>query len=341
MIPSFPSVTFPNHLTLVTGVVPDKHGIVNNVMNDPSIPNSRFRLSDRGALSDPRWWDEATPIWVTAHRQNKIASTLFWPGSEVSIQGVQPDDWLPYQEIPSHERVSRLLNWLDRPDEIRADFATLYFSEVDIFGHQAGPDSAETNASIANVDMQIGSFLQGLDSLNLRDVTNLVIISDHGMAGTSAEKVIYLSELSPDLNVKDVIWSGAFAGIEAVQSEVVERILGRLRAEPNMDCWRKAGIPSEFEFGSHRRIPEIFCLAQGGWSIVSNRSMKIIPGQHGYAPQSREMSAIFIASGPRINHSKIGIFKNVEVYGLLCELIGITPEPGTTKSDLPRVIVRK
>ena len=112
-------------------------------------------------------------------------------------------------------------------------------------------------------------------------------------------------------------------------------------AEPNMDCWRKAGIPSEFEFGSHRRIPEIFCLAQGGWSIVSNRSMKIIPGQHGYAPQSREMSAIFIASGPRINHSKIGIFKNVEVYGLLCELIGITPEPGTTKSDLPRVIVRK
>lgn len=340
MVPSFPSVTFPNHITLVTGVVPDKHGVVNNVMNDPNIPNSRFRLSDRAALSDQRWWDEATPIWVTAHRQNKIASTLFWPGSEVSIQGVQPDDWLPYQEIPSQERVEKLLTWLNRPDEARADFATLYFSEVDILGHQSGTVSAATNAAIGNVDMQIGLFLQGIEKLHLRDVTNIVIVSDHGMADTSLEKVIDLSELSPELNARDVVWTGAFAGVEASPA-AAQKALQKLKAAPNMDCWRKSEIPAEFEFGSHRRIPEIFCLAQSGWSIVANRSMKIIPGQHGYAPRYPDMSAIFIASGPNIKTLKTGVFKNVEIYGLLCELLGITPEPGSARSVLAEMIIRK
>ena len=339
MAPAFPSVTFPNHLTLVTGVVPDKHGIVNNTMNDPAIPNARFRLSDRVVLADPKWWAEAKPIWVTAHRQKKITSTLFWPGSEVLIEGLQPDDWLPYQEIPSHDRVLKLLEWLDRPDATRADFATLYFSEVDILGHQTGVDSPQTNAAIQRVDQEIGLFIAGLENLHLRNVTNLVIVSDHGMANTSPDKVIPLSDLAPDLPSAAIIWTGAFGGIE-IEPSKADATLALLKKAEHMACWRKSGIPSRFQFGSHRRVPEIFCLADIGWTIINKPGAPVIAGQHGYDPDARDMQSVFIASGPRIKKKKLGAFKNTEVYRLLCSLIGIKPEKTSSGSRLVSGILR-
>ena len=340
MAPSFPSVTFPNHITLVTGVVPDKHGIVNNVMNDPEIPNRRFRLSDRDVLSDPRWWSDVIPIWVTAHRQNKLTSTLFWPGSEVLIQGIQPDDWLPYQEIPSRDRVTKLLEWLDRPDVARADFATLYFSEIDILGHQTGTRSIETDAAIERVDQEIGIFIAGLERLGLKGVANLIIVSDHGMANTSPEKIIDLSKLFPELNTKEIVWTGSFAGIELKDPDV-DAFLQRAGQAPNMECWRKSEIPARYKFGSHRRIPEVMCLARNGWSIVAGPGVKIIAGQHGYDPADTDMSAIFIASGPRLKPAKIGVIQNIEIYHLLCDLIGVTPAAPRTAFDLDGILLNK
>ena len=339
MTPAFPSVTFPNHISLVTGVVPDKHGIVNNTMQDPTIPNTRFRLADRTVLADPKWWTEVKPIWVTAHRQKKITSTLFWPGSEVLIEGLQPDDWLPYQEIPSHDRVLKLLEWLDRPDATRADFATLYFSEVDILGHQAGVDSPQTNAAIANVDQEIGAFIAGLEKLHLKSVTNLVIVSDHGMANTSPERVIALSDLSPHLPQAAVIWTGAFGGIEIDPSQT-DATLADLKQAEHMACWRKAKISARFQFGTHRRIPEIFCLADMGWTIINKPGAPIVPGQHGYDPASPEMRAFFLASGPGIKKLKLGIIKNTEVYSLICRLVGIKPENKNSGAQLARRILR-
>ncbi len=339
MTPSFPSVTFPNHITLVTGVVPDKHGVVNNIMQDPTIPNKRFRLADRAVLADPKWWTEVKPIWVTAHRQKKITSTLFWPGSEVLIEGLQPDDWLPYQEIPSHERVRKLLEWLDRPNATRADFATLYFSEVDILSHQTGTDSPQTNAAIQRVDQGIGAFIAGLEKLRLRNVTNLVIVSDHGMANTSNEKVISLSDLVPDLPPAAIIWTGPFGGLE-IEPSKADATLTLLRKAEHMACWRKSGIPARFQFGTHRRIPEIFCLADLGWTIINKPSEPNIAGQHGYDPDARDMQSIFIASGPRIKKKKLGAFKNTEVYPLLCRLVGIRPENTNSGVQLVRVVLR-
>jgi ectonucleotide pyrophosphatase/phosphodiesterase family protein 5 len=61
MRPAFPSITFPNHVTLVTGLYPDHHGIVNNTMEDPAMPGQIFSI---GAARDERWWKDATPIWI-------------------------------------------------------------------------------------------------------------------------------------------------------------------------------------------------------------------------------------------------------------------------------------
>src|SRR5450830_2101935 len=93
MLPSFPSITFPNHYTLVTGLRPDHHGIVGNTMDDPQIPDQHFSLGNHAAVVDRRWWDQAEPIWVTAEKHGVHAATMFWPGTESDIQGVRPTEW--------------------------------------------------------------------------------------------------------------------------------------------------------------------------------------------------------------------------------------------------------
>jgi len=294
-------------------------------------------LSDRSVLSDPKWWTEVRPIWITAHEQHKISSTLFWPGSDVLIGGVQPEDWLLYKEIPSHERVVKLLDWLDRPSEKRADFATLYFSEVDYFGHMFGPNSAEVNASISNVDAEIGNFLEGLKKLNLDGVTNLVIVSDHGMASTSRERVIVLSELAPELPKSGIVWTGAVGGIE-VEGAKAKDFLFQLGKDNQMDCWLKEEMPERFHFGSHRRIPKIVCLAKVGWTIVNSRKDVVIAGQHGFDPDEVDMRALFIATGPKIINQMLGVVNVTDVYNLLCVLIGIVPENNATSNKLLKIV---
>src|SRR5215212_2405737 len=98
MRPSFPSKTFPNHYTLVTGLRPDRNGIVENNMEDAAIPGVTFKMSNQEAVVDRRWWDQAEPIWVTAEKAGIRSATMFWPGSEADIRGVRPSYWLPFDQ---------------------------------------------------------------------------------------------------------------------------------------------------------------------------------------------------------------------------------------------------
>jgi predicted AlkP superfamily pyrophosphatase or phosphodiesterase len=157
MRPSFPSKTFPNHYTLVTGLRPDHHGIVENNMEDPAIPGVTFKMSNLAAVADRRWWDGGEPIWVTAERAGIRSATMYWPGSEAEIHGVRPSLWLHFdQNRLSPARVDQTLAWLDLPAEQRPQFVTLYFDEVDTAGHWFGPDSAEVNAAAGRVDQALG-----------------------------------------------------------------------------------------------------------------------------------------------------------------------------------------
>jgi predicted AlkP superfamily pyrophosphatase or phosphodiesterase len=337
LISSFPSVTFPNHYAIVTGLVPDHSGIVNNTMYDPTVAGPHFKLSDRLALSNPQWWDDATPIWVSAHRAGLRTATLFWPGSEVAIHGVRPDMWLTYnQSISASDRSARLLAWLSAPDQSRADFATLYFDEVDTMGHKYGPGSQEVADAVARVDTALAVLVAGLERLGLAGVANLVIVSDHGMADVVKGQVIDLKSKLAGLASARVQWTGALAGI-AVSAQEQAEALQRLSGDAHMNCWAKAAIPANFHYGTHRRIPDIVCLAQIGWSVETDIS-KRIPGQHGYDPQEPDMWGLFLAVGPHISHGILPPFDNVAIYPLLCHLLGFQPEPNDAKLDLSAIV---
>ena len=337
--PSFPSVTFPNHYSIVTGLYPDHHGIVNNSMTDPQIPNPTFALSIRAAVTNPLWWQEGTPVWVTAARQGKISSTLFWPGTEVKIQDIQPRDWLPYKdEMTSAERTKHLLGWL-RHARPRADFATLYFSEVDTAGHLSGPDSREVNQAMGRVDAAIARLLKGLRALGIRKSTTLVIVSDHGMAPTNASRIIDLHDLPAEVPGARISWTGAFAGIDVEATDPAPALEALARRE-HMACWPKERIPERFHFGHHRRIPRILCLAGNGWTIVTDPTRPVIPGLHGFDPGDENMRGLFIAQGPQIRTLTLPVTRNIDVYPLLCALLGIKEEPNDASHTLRDEILK-
>ncbi|MFZ6647645.1 ectonucleotide pyrophosphatase/phosphodiesterase [Undibacterium sp. TJN25] len=331
MRPSFPSITFPNHYTLVTGLRPDHHGIVGNTMEDPRIqPNGRFKLSDHGAVADRRWWDEAEPVWVTAEKQGVRTGTMFWPGSEADIQGVRPAKWLPFDgKLPPVARVDTLLGWLDGATAPASPFGfmTLYFDDVDHAGHEFGPDASQTTEAAAHVDAAIGRLLNGLKARNVN--ANIVVVSDHGMAAISKQRVVRLDKLAPEDSFR-TITSGTYAGIEATPGQEAALAAALLAPHEHMQCWRKGDIPARFVFGHNARVSSFLCLAEVGWMIVPDQKGEERTnegGAHGYDNAAPEMGALFLASGPAFRHVTLNSFDNVDVYPLLMSLIGVKPLP--------------
>ncbi|NCV32241.1 MAG: alkaline phosphatase family protein [Betaproteobacteria bacterium] len=326
LVPVFPSLTFPNHLSLVTGVHPGRHGIVNNSMQDP-MRSERFRLGATSVITDPFWWTEATPIWISLKRQGKRSATVFWPGSDVKIQGFYPDHWLPYQHAMPHEqRLSQLLQWLEQAQADRPDFATIYFSDVDSMGHAKGPDSDEVNQAIAKVDRSIGQLIAGLSKLGLLEHTSFVIAADHGMRFVPIVNTIDAEAATARFPKLQWQWFGASSGFD-LKGESQADVLAELAQNPKLRCWPKSSLPEHFGAASHRRMPDVVCLAEPGYSVAPNRFRPGPLGQHGFDPDDEQMHGLLIASGYRIAQARLGTVSTLDVYPLLCALLGIVPEP--------------
>jgi predicted AlkP superfamily pyrophosphatase or phosphodiesterase len=327
MLPSFPSITFPNHYTLVTGRYPDHHGVVNNTFEDASMPGV-FHMSSK----EPGWWDQATPLWVTAERQGVRTATEFWPGSEVEINGGRPGKWEPFNQAKSSDqRVDTLLGWLDVPAAERAEFLTLYFDIVDSAGHYHGPDSPEVDKASAKVDAAIGRLVAGLKARGLD--ANMIVLADHGMAATAPERTVFLDDLT-DLSVAHVVFEDAVSGIDFPRTSAGAAAEAMaLQSHAHASCWKKADVPARLHYGSNPRVPDVVCAADVGWLLERRdggaRKARMLHGEHGYDNAAPEMGALFIANGPAFKSGLVvKPFENVDVYPLMTHILGVKGEPG-------------
>ena len=306
MRPAFPSKTFPNHWAIVTGLRPDRNGVVGNTMEDPSRPGETFTM----ATDDPFWWNGAEPIWVTAERAGTRTATEFWPGANVAwggtlqkgahaevTGGTRPSDWHQYNEaITGEQRVDAVLDWMRRPAPDRPRFVTLYFDTVDTAGHRYGPDDPRTTQAAAAVDAQMGRLVDGLAAQG--QPANLVIVSDHGMAATSSARTIPLDQIAPPADYR-VIESGPYASLTPTPGHEAALAAALLRPYPHLQCWLKAAIPARLHYGANPRVPPYLCLADVGWRAVKTAPTRAeTGGDHGYDNDAPEMRALFIANGP-------------------------------------------
>lgn len=320
MRPSYPSVTFPNHYTLVTGLHPDHHGIVGNRFNDPEL--GVFTMASK----EPGFWAEGEPIWITAERQGVRTGTMFWPGSESENHGLRPSLWETYdKDVLGDARVDRILSWLDLPAQQRPQLETLYFDIVDTAGHHFGPDADETHAAVASVDASVGRLVDGLKARGLYDKTMLVIVSDHGMAATSPNRVVWIDDIIDPAALK-IVSAGAFLSADPApgrEAEVQQKLVGR---HPHLECWNKADVPVRLAYGTNPRVPQIVCLVETGWTATSrDRPVEKDGGAHGYDNQAPEMQALFIAHGPGVVAGRrLTGLQSVDVQPFLVRVLGLT-----------------
>ena len=344
LTPVFPSKTFPNHYTIVTGLYPEHHGIVSNAMLDP-VTGRRFRITDTLAVRDSRWWG-GEPIWVTAVKQGRKCAIFFWPGSEAAIEGVRPTQWKRYDaRVPNATRVRQVLEWLSAPPAEAPSLVTLYLSDVDHAGHEYGPDAPQTDSAIARVDSAIGWLLSGLDQRGLSSRVDLMVVSDHGMTSSGPDRTVFLDDYIHlnDVTIVDLSPVAALIPHSGRDAEVYRRLHG---ANAHLTVYRKSETPPGWHYRGNGRIPPILAVADEGWLISTHarRGSLALPGErgtHGYDPELPSMRALFVARGPAFRSgATVPPFGNVHLYALMAHILGLRPAPNDGSLDSVRAVLR-
>lgn len=328
LISVFPTNTFPTHWSIITGLYVENHGIIANSFYDAELDATFSYGPPDSTPNDERWWG-GEPIWATAERQGKTAVTFFWPGSEASINGIQPTKWVDYDgSIPDSARIDSVMAWLDPLGDVQADFATLYFSFVDSRGHRFGPDSPEVDNAVIEIDGLLGYLFEKIEETGLKDILNIILVSDHGMASTNEETVIFLDDI---INLRDVdVVSWSPAGMLKPAEGKLEDVYFTLKEnEENYRVYLREDIPERFHFRNHYRIPEILMLADAGYTITSRPFFErrgVVAGTHGYDNMAPEMFTFFAAKGPDFKSGEIvPPIEAIHIYELLTSLLNIEP----------------
>jgi predicted AlkP superfamily pyrophosphatase or phosphodiesterase len=338
LIPVFPTKTFPNHYSIVTGRWPGVHGIIGNEFFAPELGRG-FRLADREAVRDARFWG-AEPIWVTAELQGIATAPFFWPGSEAAIGGIRPAYVRAFDPgMPDTARVRQVLEWLDLPPGRRPGFLTLYTDVVDAAGHEFGPDAPETRAAIARADSLIGLLVTGLKARGLEGRVNFIVVSDHGMTSTSPQRVIH----PDDFVDRDAVEVDALSPVLMLRPHagLEDSIYRGLRRAPHLSTYRRAELPERYHLATSPRVPPLVAIADEGWEIRwRTGSGAVAGGDHGYDDSLPSMRATFLAHGPGFRRGVVvPPFRNIHLYALLAELLGVSPAPTDGSLDSVRTLL--
>ncbi len=339
MTPAFPSVTFPNHYSLATGLYPAHHGLVDNTFYDPA-KGKGYRISDRAAVTDSSWYG-GIPLWVLAEQQQMLSASFFWVGTEAAVDGVRPTYYYLFNDrIPLDTRLQAVKDWLTLPEAERPHLILFYLSQVDHAEHLYGPDSKETEAAVHLVDDCVGRMAEIVDSLHLP--VNFVFVSDHGMVQVDTAHGIYPAALDTvrfkvtfgetmiHLYAKDK--SDISAEYEALKKEA------GAPATSGYEVYLASEVPDGWHYSTrddrYGRIGDIILVARAP-RVFAVRGRRINPGAHGFDNALPDIGASFYAWGPAFSRLAIPAFANVDVYPLIAHILGLTvtqPIDGSLKA---------
>jgi len=322
MIPAYPSITFPNHYTIITGLYPEHHGIVANSFYDP-VRKEIYSYHDK-TVSDGTWYG-GTPLWVLAEQQGMRSASFFWVGSEADIQGVRPTYYLKFDNsFPNGKRVEQVLAWLRLPPEQRPHFITLYFSDTDQAGHQYGPDSPQVADAVHELDSEIGKLMDGIKESKLP--VDLIVVADHGMVKVEGPP-IHLDEYGLQRSTFEQIL-GSILYPKSEDDAQAAYIALRGKSDKFL-VYRRAQVPAGLHFDSNPREGDPVIVPTGPYFITAatdpQKPEHPPVGAHGYDPaRMPEMKAIFFAAGPDIRPGiTLAPFENVNVYPLIARILGL------------------
>jgi predicted AlkP superfamily pyrophosphatase or phosphodiesterase len=327
MLPSYPSVTFPNHYTMVTGLYPSHEGLVNNAFYDGT--QKRFFSYKSKTANDEFWYDGGTPLWVLAEQQKLLSASFYWVGSEAPVRGILPTYYYHYNEkIAIHQRIQTVVNWLNMPAQTRPHLITFYFPQVDHEGHLHGPNSPQVAAAVHFIDSAVYELTKAVKTTGLN--VNYVFVSDHGMTSADTAHPITLPSALIDTSKFIISGDGLLVELYAKDAKYIPAAYKALQqnATGYYAVYLKANVPARLHYSAtddwHNRIGDILLIPN--WPKVFNLyGGKLIPGWHGYdATVVKDMRATFYAWGPAFkNNLTIAPFDNVEVFPLIAKILGL------------------
>lgn len=352
MQPIFPTLTFPNHWALLTGLHANSHGIVANDFTLTST-GEQFYYTNPANSWNSSWW-LGDPIWAVAEKSGVNSAVLMWPGPPHTTAGVEPRYFQKYEPAWTLEaRLGKVLEWMDVGEvEERASLICAYVPDIDQAAHKFGPDSIQARRAVREVDRFIGDLKQELiEKRALGGIVDIVVVSDHGMTTTSNEKLIFLDDLlGKELHSKFAhrdAWPLAglrFRGPPAEQQKHAQRAYDKLKkhAGEGFDVYWREDLPTRFHLASptvEDRLAPLFMIPKLGWSITTHTEMASFAngvyapiGNHGYDNEEEDMRAIFVASGPSFpplagQKGKKGWnmagFPNIQVHNLVSRILGV------------------
>ncbi len=327
MLPSYPSLTFPNHLTIVTGLYPEHHGIVANRFYDPAR-KAHYAMSEAKAVTDGSWYN-GVPIWSLAESKGMRTATLLWPGSEAEIAGERPTWYAHFDEstqasaAAEQARIDDAAALLKLPEDQRPHLIAIYYSEPDEEGHKYGPDAPETRAAVLKMDALAGKLKAALDATGLP--IDLVVVSDHGMAKSEGDWI----DLDQFADLKGFETDGAllYGTSEAERARVYDELK---HASPEFMAYRLKNVPAELHAKANARAGDPVIVATGPYAIRAHApadgGQKPTAGMHGFDPHAMAaMKASFFAEGPDLVKGKtVAPFENVNLYSWMAHMLGLT-----------------
>lgn len=347
MTPSYPSITFPNHWTLITGLYPSHHGLIDNFFYDYQRKEA-YAMSNRQNAEDGSWYG-GTPLWSLAEKQGTISASLQWVGSASDAGGMRPTYYYPYHEkfTPS-EKIGKVINWLKLPEDKRPHFISLYFPEVDGAGHHFGPEAKETEIAVQLIDQTIGNLVQKVNQLGLKNV-NFIFVSDHGMIKVDGGNPLEIPAMLFDKKRFDYYNSQTLLRVYVKNSDEVKKVYKELKISKTDDyeVYLDKKLPKYLHFATkddrYNRIGQILLIPKAP-KIFLERDKRTSVGKHGYNPKIvPEMNATFFAWGSEFkNNMIIDQFENINVYPLVAEILGLKIiEPIDGKIKVLKKIVKK
>jgi len=347
MTPSYPSITFPNHWTLITGLYPSHHGLIDNFFYDYQRKEA-YAMSNRQNAEDGSWYG-GTPLWSLAEKQGTISASLQWVGSASNAGGMRPTYYYPYHEkfTPS-EKVGKVINWLKLPEDKRPHFISLYFPEVDGAGHHFGPEAKETEIAVHLIDQAIGNLVQKVNHLGLKNV-NFIFVSDHGMIKVDGGNPLEIPAMLFDKKRFDYYNSQTLLRVYVKNSDEVKKVYKELKINKTDDyeVYLDKKLPKYLHFATkddrYNRIGQILLIPKAP-KIFLERDKRTSVGKHGYNPKIvPEMNATFFAWGSEFkNNLVIDQFENINVYPLVAEILGLKIiKPIDGKIKVLKKIVKK
>ena len=339
LIPSFPTITFPNHWSLITGLYPAHHGLIDNYFYDYQR-KSFYAMSNKEAAEDGTWYG-GTPLWSLAEKQGTLSASMMWVGSASGAGGKRPSYYYHYHEkFSPNEKVSKVIDWLKLPEDRRPHFITLYFPEVDGAGHRFGPDSQETEKAVHLVDDAVGNLIKKVNELGLKNV-NFIFVSDHGMVKVDIENPLEIPAILFDKNRFDFYNAQTLMRVVVKDPAEVKSVYKELKRNKtaDYDVFLDKRFPKKLNFSPkndrYNRIGQILLVPKAP-KIFLEKGKRTSIGKHGYSPyEVPEMKAAFIAAGPAFKQNlEIGEFQNVSVYPIVTDILNLKisePIDGTQK----------